>query len=174
MYRRKTRGVELWSLFSQNQDQRSTYCRQPGSAQDELPCSSVCIPLRYVYATRNQWLYRSANVHVLCKLGLLSHSVDSCGRTRVTPSVRVCKLLFINPKLPLTGCIEAKIYSRTDIFLDQRLQRSKHGSNCARSLEQQNILALGSFLISETFVVHGDRKSHPKTHCKTSKVFAAS
>ena len=88
---------------------------------------------------------------------------------------RVYKLdLFINPKLPLNGCIEAKIYSRTDIFLDQRLQRSKHDSNCARSLEQQDILALGSFLISETFVVHGDRKSHPKTHCITSKVFAAS
>ena len=28
------------------------------SAQDELPCSSICIPLRHVYARRNQWLYR--------------------------------------------------------------------------------------------------------------------
>ena len=33
--------------------------------------------------------------------------------------------------------LEAKICSRTDIFSDLRLQRSKHGSNCARSSEQQ-------------------------------------
>ena len=39
--------------------------------------------------------------------------------------------------------IESKIYSRTDIFSDRVLQRSKHGSNCARSSEQQDILALG-------------------------------
>ena len=56
--------------------------------------------------------------------GLLSYTVDSCGRTRVTPSVRVrvcfrsilrCLIfwnrvsliinVFMNPKLPLNGCI---------------------------------------------------------------------
>ena len=31
----------------------------------------------------------------------------------------------------------------TDIISDCRLQRSKHGSNCARSSEQQDMLALG-------------------------------
>ena len=39
--------------------------------------------------------------------------------------------------------IEWKIYSRTDIISDRRLQRSKHGSNCARLSEQQDMLALG-------------------------------
>ena len=39
--------------------------------------------------------------------------------------------------------VEGKIYSRTDIISDRRLQRSKHGSNCARSSEQQDMLALG-------------------------------
>ena len=39
--------------------------------------------------------------------------------------------------------LEWKIYSRTDIISDRRLQRSKHGSNCARSSEQQDMLALG-------------------------------
>ena len=39
--------------------------------------------------------------------------------------------------------VEAKIYSRTDIISDHRLQRSKHGKNCARSSEQQDMLALG-------------------------------
>ena len=36
-----------------------------------------------------------------------------------------------------------KIYSWTDIISDRRLQRSEHGSNCARSSEQQDMLALG-------------------------------
>ena len=39
--------------------------------------------------------------------------------------------------------VEGKIYSRTDIISDRRLQRSKHGSNCARWSEQQDMLALG-------------------------------
>ena len=39
--------------------------------------------------------------------------------------------------------IEAKIYSRTDIFLDPRLQRSKRGNNSARSSEQQDMQAHG-------------------------------
>ena len=39
--------------------------------------------------------------------------------------------------------IEAKIYSRTDIFLDPRLQRSKRGNNSARTSEQQDMQALG-------------------------------
>ena len=39
--------------------------------------------------------------------------------------------------------VEAKKFSQTDIFSDPRLQRSKHGSNCARSSEQQDMLALG-------------------------------
>ena len=39
--------------------------------------------------------------------------------------------------------VESKIYSRTDMFSDRILQRSKHGSNFARSSEQQDILALG-------------------------------
>ena len=56
--------------------------------------------------------------------------------------------------------LEAKICSRSDIFLDLRLQRSEHGSNCARSLEQQDMLGLGYFSIPETFVARGDRKSH--------------
>ena len=30
-----------------------------------------------------------------------------------------------------------------DLFLDPRLQRSKRGTNCARSSEQQDMLALG-------------------------------
>ena len=39
--------------------------------------------------------------------------------------------------------IEAKIYSRTDIISDPRLQRSKRGNNSARSSEQQDMQALG-------------------------------
>ena len=37
----------------------------------------------------------------------------------------------------------AKIYSQTDMFSELRLQRSKHGSNCARSSKQQDMLGLG-------------------------------
>ena len=39
--------------------------------------------------------------------------------------------------------LEVKIYSQTDIFSEVRLQRSKYSSNCARSSEQQDMLALG-------------------------------
>ena len=39
--------------------------------------------------------------------------------------------------------LEGKIYSRTDIISDRRLQKSKHGSNCARSSEQQDMVVLG-------------------------------
>ena len=38
---------------------------------------------------------------------------------------------------------EANIHSRIDIFSDRRLQKSKHGNNCARSSEQQDIQTLG-------------------------------
>ena len=64
--------------------------------------------------------------------------------------------------------IEAKIYSRTDIFSDCRLQRSNHSNNCARSSEQQDMLALGKFSIPENNVVQGDRKSHPKIRYKSN------
>ena len=37
-----------------------------------------------------------------------------------------------------TSMLEAKIYCQTDIFSELRLQRSKHGSNCARSKQQDN------------------------------------
>ena len=56
--------------------------------------------------------------------------------------------------------LEAKIYSQTDIFLEPRLQRSKHGSNSARSSEQQDMLGLGQFSTPGAIVVYGDRKSH--------------
>ena len=69
--------------------------------------------------------------------------------------------------------LEAKIYSQTDIFSELRLQRSKHGSNCARSSEQQNMQALGQFSTSEATVVRGDKKSRPKIHCKTTSNFLA-
>ena len=71
------------------------------------------------------------------------------------------------------SCVEAKIYSWTDIFSDHRLQRSKHGSNCGRSSEQQDILALGYFSIAKTFVVHRNKKSCSKIHCKTMHNFFA-
>ena len=51
--------------------------------------------------------------------------------------------------------LEAKIYSQTDIFSELRLQRSKHGSNCARSSEQQDMLGLGEFSTPEAIVVRG-------------------
>ena len=53
------------------------------------------------------------------------------------------------------------ILNWTDIFSDPRRQSSKHG-NCATSSEQQDTQALREFLISETLVVHGHRKSHKK------------
>ena len=62
--------------------------------------------------------------------------------------------------------IEVKIHSRTDIISDRRLQSSKHGSNCAKSSEQRDMLALGWFSIPENIVVRGDRKSRPKIRCK--------
>ena len=55
-------------------------------------------------------------------------------------------------------------YSQTDILSDLRLQRSEHGNHCARSSEQQAMLALGYFSTSETIVVSRDRKSCPKIH----------
>ena len=58
-----------------------------------------------------------------------------------------------------TFYIEANIYFQTDIISDRRRQRSKHdSSNCARSSEQQDMLALGEFLIPENNVVCRDRK----------------
>ena len=66
------------------------------------------------------------------------------------------------------GCVEGKIYSQTDIISDRRLQRSKHSSNCARSSQQQDMLALGQFSIPENIVVCGDRKSGLKIRCKNN------
>ena len=40
------------------------------------------------------------------------------------------------------GQIEAKICPRNDTFSDPRLQRSKHGNNSDRSLEQQDMQML--------------------------------
>ena len=51
-----------------------------------------------------------------------------------------------------------------DAFSDLRLQRSKHGNNSDRSLAQQDMQALGWFLIPETIVVREDRKSCLKIH----------
>ena len=83
-------------------------------------------------------------------------------------------LYYMHEKLGAAqSCLEAKIYSRTDVFSDHRLQRSTHGSHCARSSKQQDILALGYFSIPETFVVRGDRKSRSKIHCKTTHNFFA-
>ena len=36
-------------------------------------------------------------------------------------------------RIPVCIHVEVKIYSWTHIFSDRRLQRSKHGNNCARS-----------------------------------------
>ena len=71
--------------------------------------------------------------------------------------------------------LEAKIYSRTDVFSDLRNQRSKHSSNCARSSEQQDMLGLGYFSLPETIVVRRDRKSRPKIQvaCNTMRNFFA-
>ena len=58
-----------------------------------------------------------------------------------------------------TFYIEANIHFQTDIISDPRLQRSEHdSSNCARSSMQQDMLALGEFLIPENIVVVGNRK----------------
>ena len=67
--------------------------------------------------------------------------------------------------------VEVKIYSRTDIFSDPRLQRSKCGNNSARSSEQQDMQALGWFTIPGTIVVCGNNKSRLKIHCKTTPNF---
>ena len=67
-------------------------------------------------------------------------------------------IIMIRPKI----ATEAKIYSRTDIISDCRLQRSKHGSNYARLSEQQDMLALGDFSIPDNIVVRRNRKSRPK------------
>ena len=64
-----------------------------------------------------------------------------------------------------------KICPRNDTFSDPRLQRSKHGNNSDRALEQRDMQALGQFSIPETIVVHEDRKSRPKIHCKTMNNF---
>ena len=63
-------------------------------------------------------------------------------------------------------CVEEKNYSWTDIFADPRLQRSKHSGNCARSSAKQ--AGTGIVFNTQTIVVHGDRKSHPKLHYKTT------
>ena len=52
-------------------------------------------------------------------------------------------MAFMSVQCVHVPMLEAKIYSQTDIFSDLRLQRSKHGSNCARSSEQQDMLGVG-------------------------------
>ena len=59
--------------------------------------------------------------------------------------------------MPL-GPTRGKNCPRNDTFSDPRFQRSKHGNNSDRSLEQQDMQALGWFLIPETIVVYEDRK----------------
>ena len=59
-----------------------------------------------------------------------------CGELLLTPMAAISMSSQLTPA-------EGKIYSRTDIISDRRIQRSKHGSNCARSSEQQDMLALG-------------------------------
>ena len=59
-------------------------------------------------------------------------------------------------KLFYVPMLEAKICSQTEIFSELRLQRSKHGSNCARSSRQQDMLALGWFSTPKATVVRGD------------------
>ena len=75
---------------------------------------------------------------------------------------------FMSVQCVNVSMLEAKIYSQTDIFSELRFQRSKHGSNSARSSEQQDMLGLGLFSTPRAIVVHGDRKSCPKIQCITS------
>ena len=49
--------------------------------------------------------------------------------------------------------------------------RSKHGNNSDRSLEQQDMQALGWFLNTKTIVVHEDSNLCLKIHCKTMNNF---
>ena len=69
--------------------------------------------------------------------------VCTCMYVSICVSVHVC--MYVSIYLCICTCmyVEGKIYSQTDIISDRRLQRSKHGSNCARSSEQQDMLALG-------------------------------
>ena len=50
------------------------------------------------------------------------------------------QLFFRKMFIHCSYTLEGKIYSRIS---DRRLQRSKHGSNCARLSQQQDMLALG-------------------------------
>ena len=75
------------------------------------------------------------------------------------------ELLFLNIYICHMGQLEEKICPRNDTFSDPRLQR------CDRSLEQQDMQALGWFLITKTIVVHEDSNSCLKIHCKTMNNF---
>ena len=57
-------------------------------------------------------------------------------------AIRTLRVELITPRDKLSAT-EAKIYSRTDIFSDPRLQRSKRGNNSAKSSEKQDMQALG-------------------------------
>ena len=130
MYRRKTRGVELWSLFSQNQDQRSTYCRQPGCAmaRHKMSClaavfASFCVmfmPGGTNGCTGQPTCTFCVNFWIVVCPG--PATTIYC-RYYNTPSVRVRVCfrsiwlylilnwvsliinVFMNPKLPLNRCI---------------------------------------------------------------------
>ena len=70
--------------------------------------------------------------------------------------------------------VEAKIYSRTDVFSDPRLQRSMHATvpDCRSN---KTCWRWDSFRYPKLlYVVHGDRKSCPKIHCKTVRNFFSS
>ena len=69
-------------------------------------------------------------------------SVHRSGQKHIRGMNATCTHIYVYLYI-CSSTIEGKIYSRTDIISDPRLQRSKNGSNCARSSEQQDMLALG-------------------------------
>ena len=58
--------------------------------------------------------------------------------------------------------VEAKIYSRTDILSEPRLQRAKHSNNRCQIIRATRHAGTG---IPKTIAVRGDRKLRPKMHC---------
>ena len=77
----------------------------------------------------------------------IGYSTNTSGFSGYNTHAHTITYIYITPtKYTLTvkqTLIEAKIYSQADTFADHRLQRSKHGSNSARSSEQQGMQALG-------------------------------
>ena len=61
--------------------------------------------------------------------------------------------------------VEAKIYSRTDIISDPRLQRAKRGNNSARSSEQQDMQGAGkAFDTQDYIVIYAGIESHVRKY----------